>query len=197
MKKAASIFLIVLALCFQSCKDNSHLPPIAYAQYMEDAGNDMVKAVDFGNLSYKVQLATPQYVVSKELGDQLYDESEFTKRLHELDGYTFFYISIESSGASKMTDPSFADARASYFVEAAASDISLKSGDDILKPVTYHFENNYGLTSYDKILVAFNTGQQRDQDFQLVFNDRFNENPLVKASFTTKSIAQLPTLEIK
>jgi len=195
MKRAVSITLLTTFLL--GCANNDPLPPVAYVHYMEDRSHDMHRTVQYGNVDYHIQLATPEYVVSKELAEEQPSEEALLQRLEQLKGYTFFYLTIEAKGNSRMNDPALAEQRALYYTQAAAADISLLNGEEELKPITYHFENNYGLAPYNKLLVAFKTEDRKEGEWQLVFHDRFNQNDLIKSTFSIKDIAQLPKLAIK
>ncbi len=195
MRQAVSILIAALAFC--GCKRVNHLAPAAYAAYLEDERNEMKRTVQYGGVIYTIQLATPEYVVSRELADQDPSPEAFSDRLNELEGYSFFYIAITTGQQAKMNDPAFAEQRDRYYMQAAASDIRLLSSDEELKPLAYHFEHNYGLSPYSRLVAAFKTGAPAEGLLQLIFNDRFHENYRVKASFDKKTIAQLPNLEIK
>lgn len=194
MRKAVSLFLIGFAL--SGCNREGDLAPRSYAAYMEDASHDMKRTVKNGAISYTIQLATPEYVASKELGDGTYSETDFSERLTALKDYTFFYITISGEGAPKWNDPALAGQRDMYYMQSAGDDIRLVYKNRELAPATYHFENNFGLSPYNTLLVAFKTGAEMSGSLQLVFNDRFNDNYLIKSSFKAEAITQLPNLVI-
>ncbi len=200
MKRATNILIALSILCC-SCGQPERLAPAEYIHYMEqDAAYK--KKVDAGNTQYTIQLALPGYMALKDAYgfNKELNADAYSKRIKELDGFIFFLVNIIKAPSGdplkKMAAGQASTEQMVMYYESAAGDITLKDGDAELKPVTYHFENNDNLSPYNTIVVAFPDNGGNGKDLQLVFNDRYAGNPLVKASFPKTLITHPPTLLI-
>lgn len=201
MPKVIKLGCLLSLLVLGSCGRSGSLGPQQYAQYLEAEQHGLSRKVTSGIYEYTIQLATPEYMVSKEMADA--DSSyHAATRLKELQGHLFFLIRIgkteayrkQAGGNEQSLAAQQADAMVAYYDQQAAADITLKAGSRVLQPVTYHFENNYGLTAYNTIVAGFETGAVTG-DLQLSFNDRFAHEPLIQAGFEQQQLAALPTLQ--
>ncbi|OSZ81936.1 hypothetical protein CAP35_01300 [Chitinophagaceae bacterium IBVUCB1] len=199
MKKLIKV-AVTLTVLLTGCGHKT-MSPVEYIYYMEDAANKARQSVKAGGLNYIIQLSPPEYMVSKEL---LTDEStyvNYTERLNELKGNVFFQIQIgkERVGESmieKKQEDTRAESRVMYYASSAANDIGLSVDGQLIAPVAYHFEDNYGLAPYNTILVGFKMPEKYEV-ITLNFNDRYSNIPLIKASYTEQFIKNLPALSIK
>lgn len=196
MIKAVKFLLFLIV--FSSCSADKNFGPLAYSRYMEDEQNEFKKSVIAGSVTYTVQLAPPEYMVSKEfLGHgRTIDTVAFRQRLNELNGYVFFLVRIQKKNDSKPTPAINSDpaSKASYYQFEAPKDLSVVSNNLPLAPATYFFEDNYSLSPYNTIVAGFKCDLA--SDLQLTFNDRFEQNPLIKVTFSKYEISQLPHLEM-
>jgi hypothetical protein len=201
MRKVISHILLPVTVLFFSCNRHQELAPVAYMQYMEATGNEYKKEIVAGATTYSIQLVPPEYMSLKELyapNGQVNKEAVL-KRVEELNGYLFFLINITKREDEKnvveknLSRKAENDQMMSYY-SAAANDLTLTDGEISLKPATYQFEDNYGLSPYNTIVVAFRLMKLNKNGLQLVFNDRFAGNPFIKAGFSKKMIEQLPSL---
>lgn len=159
-------------------------------RYLEDKENGYTREVDAGRVTYSVQLATPQYMAAKEYADSSEADAGFRQRARELEGYLFFLIRIQPESVDK-TD---ADRMVRYYSGAAQGDLTLNYGGKVLNAASYHFEDNFSLSPYNTIVVAFETGS-KPEDAALLFNDRYANNPLVRASFSARQLSEIPSLK--
>ena len=183
MKKVISYCLLILLLL--SCSKDTALVPEEYVHYLEKPENGYRKQVITGGASYVIQIATPEYMAIKELADEQgnVDAKSLEARSKELSGNIFFIIQLGQKAG--VTDPATAERMVGYYQQAAAADISLHTGGtQQLTPVAYNFENNYGLTGYNTITVAFELPEQNTKDLAIVFNDRFRDNYMIRAGFS-------------
>ncbi len=184
------------------CNTNSDLQPNKYLKYME--GNDNTRqTTTSGNTEYTIQLATPDYMACREYSEELQvaNMEPLKKRVDELEGYIFFIINVSKKelGGSVIEDiqkKQKAGEMIMYYQSSAANDISLFSDDKQIYPATYHYEDNYGLAPYNTIVVGFNLPESQS-DLKLVFNDRYNNNPYIQASYSKETLKNLPKLVIK
>lgn len=192
------ILLIVLCGCNSR---NAALPPIQYVKFMEEPENNYNRKVVAGSTEYHIQLATPEYMAIKgasEMSEGI-DTATYYSRVREMSDHLYFLIRIKqvtSSGvAEEMVEKSDAEKMVMYYQQAASQDIILNSNGLDHRPVTYMFENNYSLVPYNTIIVGFDA--ENTADFELVFNDRYNDNPYIKTQFSKKELAMLPGIAIK
>lgn len=190
MRKVNSFLLITLTMFCCSCNRSQVRTPADLIQYLEEKEHGYVSKIKTGNVVYSIQLATPQYMAAKETADAGNASTLFAQRVKELDGHLFVLLRIES----RQNNPGDAERRVSYYAGAAQSDIILRYGDKLLTPVSYHFEDNFGLSPYNTIVVAFATGT-KPEDAALVFNDRYAGNPMIRASFSAEQISNIPAIK--
>ncbi len=199
MGRVISLVLLVV-LCGCNSRD-AVLPPAQYMKFMESPDNNLNKKIVAGNTEYHIQLATPEYMALKAASEESenLDTGTYHNRLHEMSGNLFFVIRIKQEGpsgvAQGMVEKSGAEKMVMYYQQAASQDIVLRNGGAEQKPVTYLFENNYSLVPYNTIIVGFEAESSGDLD--LIFNDRYNDNPYIKTEFSQKELAMLPGIAIK
>lgn len=193
MKKVFRAVLLMAAV-WGSCNSERELQPDSYLMYMEDVSNEYRRTISSGEISYTIQFATPEYIACK---DNRSNVEGIQARVSELEENIFFIIHIaenpnKSSVESSQCNP---EQKAMYYQFEAMKDISLVADEQAFIPTTYHYEDNYGLTPYNTIVVGFDrpTGAN---NLQLVFHDRFNDKPYIKSTYTEADIKKLPKLKI-
>lgn len=203
MRKVISGLLLTIIL-LSSCGGRKTLNPVAYMEYMEDAEHGLMKKVTVGAYEYRIQFAPAEYLASR----QYYKEMEqgimdgYRKRINEMKGYVFFLVNIYPRNASeqtiseRITQNAGAEQRVMYYQQQAANDIILKAGTFEQMPSTYVYEDNYGLSPYNTVVVGF-AGDYGKEDMQLIFNDRYTHTPLIKAGFSKDELSVLPEISVK
>jgi len=179
--------LVMCALALTACHTKQTLPPSAFMAKMEQQYSRKVKA---GKTEYTIQYANADFMACQELdGRPETNTQQFRKRVSELSGNVFFIVKIKtpvSSDANRMV---------MYYEQEAEKDVQLLQGDSVLRPVLWHFENNYGLSPYNSIVIGFATGK-KDESLQLVFNDNYTQTPMIKASYSKSELENLPNISI-
>lgn len=199
MRKAVISLLLLTGLA--GCGEPKELDMPEYLEYMEQAEAPYKKLVKAGNLEYTVQYANPEYMVSRQFAEQADTISALvvTNRLQEIGKHIFFLIRIQESGGKtktiqeRMEDNGKAEAMNMYYQFEAARDITMIADGVEYKPVTYLFENNYALTPYNTIVAGFERVDGA-ADVQIVFNDKYHNVPLIKASYSKDELNELPKL---
>lgn len=196
------IKLLLLCMYLFSCNTSGDLQPAKYLRYME-SNNSTRQTIISGNTEYIIQLATADYMACREYSEQLQDtNTELLKsRINELEGHIFFIINVSKNdlGGSVIDDiqkKQKAGEMIMYYQSLAANDISLFCDEQQFFPATYHYEDNYGLAPYNTIVVGFQLPELQS-GLKLVFNDRYNDNPYIQATYSKKTLKNLPTLVIK
>jgi len=201
MKRVCSGFAL-FAFLLVGCGSNKNLAPQDYVAYMQDGVHHFKQEVVTHDLTYTVQLATPEYMVCQEMYRHAANvkAAEVNKRLNDLKNTLFFLVHISSkkpsSAVETMQNNSRAEVMNMYYEASASNDIMLYNGNMQQHPSIYHFENNYGLVPYNTIVVGFDVADKA-LDMRLVFNDRYNEEPMIQTAFSGEILSKLPTLQIK
>ena len=193
MKRAVNLILLI-HFALSGCSGNRNLLPDGYVQFMEDESHEFRRKIESGSLSYTIQYATPEYVACKERS--VSSPQLNTARLKELEGTIFFIIHIqgqnkEEAGASGTGNK---EEEIMYYQFRAADDFSLLVDNKSLQPVTYHYENNYGLSPFNTIVVGFEN--VAGKPVKLTFHDKHHGTPFIKMAFTNEELARLPKLKI-
>ncbi|GAA4454329.1 hypothetical protein GCM10023092_16190 [Rurimicrobium arvi] len=168
---------------------------------MSDPKNGYLIEHKIGHHEYAIQLATPEYMACQEQSDKPFNESIFRARVAELKNVVYFLIRMKtlSAASDEVMRPrtlSEADAAVAYYAQEAMQDIKLKAGEKTFSPVAYEYENNYGLSPYNTILVAFNTGSS-SEDLLLTFDDRYRQAPAINSSFKQSLLSSAPGVQLK
>ncbi|PZF74798.1 hypothetical protein DN068_00960 [Taibaiella soli] len=180
-----------------------HNSPAGFIRYMEDPANGCCRTVETNAMIYKIQLATPQYMACRELINKTgsIDAELWKKRLAELDGTVFFIVKMarknkeNTTEGTSMTDQEHAAQMEAYYGQLAAADFSLIQNGSELQKLAYHFENNYGLSPENTIIIGFSV-KNVQKDLSLTFNDRYTHTPAIKAEFSQSTISQLPNIQL-
>lgn len=204
MRKEISILLLALILVGAGCSQARSFEPAAYVRYVEDPDHQYRVKQVIGDKEYTIQLAPPEYLISKESEEHKDSLSSFVaRRRAELKGYMFFLVRMghteqsrrEQGGKLQSEQQANVNSMVAYYDQQAAADISLQSGSRTLSPSTYVFENNYGLSPYNTIVVGFEVGELATE-LTLNFNDRYKNTPAIRASFSKETIDKLPALSL-
>lgn len=200
MKKVtSSLFLFV---SFLACQPAGNLKPTDYVQFLEEEENGFTSKQIFGDKEYTIQLATPEYLLCKELDGNISD-TIYVKRMKELKGFIFFIIKMGTTeksrmqkGGNRISEQQLkVNEMVSYYDQQAILDIALDIDGKETLPSTYVFENNYDLSPYNTIVVGFEIGEHYES-LKLNFNDRYANIHAVRASFTKEQMTRIHKLKI-
>jgi len=173
-------------------------------EYMEDEDNGYVKTIRAGKWEYSIQLAPPAYMACRQFYKELEQgiDTAYQKRLADINGYMFFLIQLKqmanapASINERIAQNAMAEEEVMYYQQRASQDISLHEGGTIYNPATYVYEDNYGLSPYNTIVVGF-ANPCTTGDVQLVFNDRYTQSPLLKIGFSQSELLSLSRKKVK
>ena len=203
MKKALGKLLLTLTVtgCI-SCQKPESLKGKEYLAYIEDKDNGLKKKVRAGDLNFTFQYKPAEYVFLKEYGGEAKNEKLLFERQRGLSNTVWFNVSI--SGLKTKTDPlrtGVADlneynARNDYFLMNAMKDFKLIYGNVEMVTAGYHFENNYGLTPMDVMIIGFAIPDSVPvHEMTLVYNEQVFNNGLIKANFSEDDLLSIPKLD--
>ncbi|MBL7711887.1 MAG: hypothetical protein JNL13_05470 [Chitinophagaceae bacterium] len=175
---------LVVFLLLASC--NTQLDDREFAAYVKDSGKGLRKTITVDQIVYDVQYMPARMILVQE---QL-QADEKKKRAAQLKGTLWFTISLKCLHSSvnplkyQVSGIEEYNERLDYFLNHAGKNIRLDYGTKVLQPISYHFENNYGLTANETIMVGFEMPEEeQDADATLVFEDKVFKNGIIKAFF--------------
>lgn len=152
--------------------------------------------VETGAYTYKIKLVPAAYFALQQAnGDGGINKTAFQKRLQQVEGNTYFIMQIQHANAASAT-PEEKTKAISYYELYAAKQFSLSDGTHTLQPAYVHFEDSYGMSPYDKLLICFNYPlKDMNGSLNLSYNDILLGNPDIHVSFSKKDIDNSPVLK--
>ena len=195
------IFLLInLAACHPS-----RLKPKSYVKWIEDSRHGLKMKKKIGDFIFEIQYKPVGYIALKEASaENNITGNNIEKKEKELSGMYYFTFQINSADEKtpmlkyKLKQHDEFYGRVNYFVSYAQEDFILLSGKDTLNCVLYHFEENYNLTSFNRIVLAFdkNDGNTEKNDLVLIFKDRVLNIGEVRFLFHKSKLNNIPELKI-
>ena len=97
-----------------------------------------------------------------------------------------------------MTEIAEYNDRLNYFLIEAGENIRLLYGDkESMETIAYHFENNYGLTPMDVMVVGFEIPDAvPTEDLVLEYEDKLFNGGIIKVKISKEQIAAIPEIII-
>lgn len=202
MRRVSRILIAIVAVIgVTACNSRELLTAEEYVRFMERDGNGFRKQVKTGTYNYTFQYKSPEYIMLKEQrGNQT---TVADKRLHQLDSTVWFNVMIHTG--SKI-NPLKADAgslgeynkRMNYFLSDAVRNFKLTYGDQgEMKCIGYLFENNYGLTPMDVMIIGYRIPDKRAaREMQLTYDDELFDYGPVKVTISAEKLTSIPKLKI-
>jgi hypothetical protein len=199
--KVGKLFVVSIFLLSTTGCGKRQLNAADYLHYVQEDKNHLKKEVKMQDMEFDIQYKPYDYIVLLESrNDPAYDRE---KRMKQLAGTAWFNISFHKTnteisalkeGATSLDDY---DQRLNYFLNYASKDIVLVYGGDTLKPVSYLFENNYNVGPVETMVVGF-VFPGKDpaplKDMQISYYDRLFHNGIIKASFSSETLKDIPNL---
>ena len=171
--------------------------------YVIKPDNGLIKKKKISEFIYQVKFKPLDYIISKELKGNVIDSAEYIKKYNELSGLQYFDFRIEVEGISteilKYNLQSISDyeERINYLAFKMQSDFKLVEGSDTLDCLIYHMERAYDVVPYTTVLLGFNTKVNSYYlDKTIIFTDNLFKNGIIKFTFITADLIQIPKLEI-
>lgn len=201
MRKAIKLCLLLAFSCalLQACRTKTVRTPEELVSWLEDEDNGLRKTVATRTHRYVFQYKPAQYIISKEQrGDAGKSPAQRRAELRHAVWFNVF-LDAEGSGRNPLKDQVSGldeyNSRVNYFLADAARNFSLSYNGKQAEPVGYYFENNYGLTPTDVMVVGFKIEDPEPvHDLTVEYNDELYRNGIIKATFTKQDIQKIPTL---
>jgi hypothetical protein len=197
------IFTLFLGL-FQSCS-SSAINPDGYISYCNDEDNGLIQKREFDAIIYSLKYEPIEYKAISELTGEhkTITVQNFEKLKKEYNGLLYFVFKIENSNSEKSPIKSIARNQEdlSKLTQYCQSDLSkefyLESGETKIPSVLFHIEDDYSLTNFNLISLAFDAKDiDLSNDIAFVYNDPFFKNGLLKFNISKESIKNIPKINI-
>lgn len=195
MKKVISLILFFLA----SCSQHIPLEPKDWVTFIEDEANGFKRTIITKDFTYIIQYKPAELIALKE---SIKDRKHLLKRIEELENSVWFNISIKTNSSqvnplkNNVTGMSMYNERLNFYLYNAEKYFSLRYNGIEVKKIGYFFENNFGLTPMDVMIIGFEIPETKpSKDIVLEFDDVYNGNRLVKVKITENDLLKLPTLK--
>ncbi|MES2701535.1 MAG: hypothetical protein V4649_02795 [Bacteroidota bacterium] len=201
MQKVISVVVgYAILICCVSCKKN--MTANEYSSYVNNTEHGLKKVMQIDGWEFTILYRPSEYVMLMEnKGNKT--GYNFEARRAELAGTAWFNISIRRVDG-QVTPLRFGissseeyNERLNYYLNGAIKDISLVYGQDTLGPTSYAFETNYNLTPQETIVAGFilpGDSKFPTKDLSISFVDRVFGNGIVKATYNTKTLKNIPNL---
>jgi len=198
------IFIAVLLTGIFGCAFNG-LNPKKYIKWVENESNGLKVSKKINHFIYQVQYKPVQYIAIREaLSEGKINNDIINKKLRELGQYYYFTVQISSEdGKTPMLKYNLKSTgeyyqRLNYFVSYAQSDFTLLNGYDTIPCTLYHFEENYNLTPFNRMVIGFENPNNKAvmKDLTLIFNDNILNTGIVEFTIESKKIKKIPKLKI-
>jgi hypothetical protein len=198
------LFIFFSIILFYSCKaTNKKVAPAEYVLFIEDEQNDYKVILEAGAYIYTFQYKPSEYIALKEMeGLNVIDTVKYRNRLHALENTVWFNVYVEAANSNvnpvKNNLGGGMDEynnRIAYFLNEARNSFTLYYGKDVMPQVGYNFENNYGLTPKDVMVIGFKIPDaQPKDDLTIEYNDKLFKNELLKVKITKSQLLNIPTV---
>lgn len=192
---------LLLAILVCGCNSKTDLTPGEYISFMENEKNDFRSTITSGKIRYTFQYKPAEYIAFKESGQSEFNNEKFAKRIDDLAYTAWFnvYIEMEESEVNPIKNQVNSldeyNQRVVYFLDRAKNSFSLLYGGEEMPLAGYHFENNYGLTPADVIVIGFKIPDSKpEKEIVLEYSDRLFGNELMKNRVSKKQLSNIPSV---
>lgn len=189
--------LSTICLILLACK--KVYSPLDYKNWIESELNGLRKNKTIGKISYELQYETPEYKILMIKGPVQIgkcDIAEETKPYSGLHCFNFTITTFNGVNPVKFDLKSQEEfyARQEYLNSNIQNDFFLlNENKDTVKCVFAHSEREFGIAPHLKIDLAFEK-QEQSENFKFCYNDRMFNNGMIKFSFDSKLLNDLPEL---
>jgi hypothetical protein len=200
MLKGISLVLFIGIFFISSCRQS--LKSAEYVNYINNIESGLKKTLQVDGFEFCMQYRPYDYIMLMEnKGNTVGYDAE--KRMADLKGSAWFSITLKRAdygttplryGISSIEEY---NSRLNYFLNKAKEDIWLVYDKDTLRPVSYLFENNFNLVAQETMIVGFYLPKGADapkEKMQLSYNDQVFKNGIIKATYTERSLKNIPNL---
>jgi hypothetical protein len=195
------IGVICLVIWQCSCSP-CELSSDALIKWVDDEKNGLVETREIGDFIYRLKFQPVDYTIAKELYNNKSRPVDIIQKRNELKSLEYYTLGLTTVGRKDILhfgnpEEDEYSMKLEYFNTMAEADIQLVVGSDTLPCALYQFEQTFGLSQYNNILLAFeNTDSTFSSDRQIIFNDQVLGNGTVKFKIDNSKIRNTPTLKV-
>ena len=163
--------------------------------------NDNLKAVkQIGTIRYELLYQPEDYILLKDRQNGIGTGATALVEEEE-DPFQYFVLTMsEEQGAdllkSNALNGSSYQERLRYYSFEMDKDIKLIDGKDTLACKLYHFERTYDIAPYQKMVLAFDKGEDPAADKTFILHDQLNGSGFVKIKFPGKLFTLIPDVAL-
>lgn len=197
MRKVISTVFLLLLVCISSCGKKEFHSQQEYVIWIENKENGLRREVPSGDFNYIFQFKPADYIICKERRN-----NDTGGRATQLKHSVWFNVYLQPRDSrrdplkDKVSGLDEYNQRLNYFLSAAAKNFTLEYGGKEAEQIGYYFENNYGLTPMDVMIVGFRIPDAvPEKDFTISYADELFGNGIIKANFPQETIINIPTLK--
>jgi hypothetical protein len=203
-KQMKIVVLFIIGSFLLACKPRT-LSPQEFLVYCNSAENGLINEREVNNIAYSVKYEPIEYKVINELNIDKTEISLFNynKLKTTYDSLYYFVFKIKNVSSSKSPikllakNPEDLGKIMHYCNSDFSKQFYLESNDNKIEPVIFHYEDDYNLTNFNLISVAFEANKiDTDKDVVFVYDDPFFNNGLLKFEISKKSIKNIPKVNI-
>jgi hypothetical protein len=196
------ILIVWLVALLFSCGQKKHMTAEEYMVYMESGKSDLKISRELNNVSYNVQMLTPEHQVLLNTPELISKPDAFKEELRYYRNKLNFIVVLSdpASGNNKVKSTVFD--KGAYGKILAYANTSLKEDfyliqdQDTLFSTITHLESANSIQPVFRIALGFNEVDTLTKEFTLVFNDRiFNSGP-VKFHYSKDLLSNLPEIKM-
>ncbi len=191
------LLALVLGSLLQACSADK-LAPHEYAAWVEDPGNGLRSVVAMGAYHFELQMHPAPYMLARE---NVAEEAR-EQRLSELSEHLYFELKLASGNGhtpflhTDVNSQEEYNQRLDYYAFHVARDLKLAIGDDTLTCAYHHFERNYGMAPYSKLLAVFPINPQDLKDDPVfIYQDQMLGTGPVSFAIDQRAIKNIPELK--
>lgn len=201
MKSFLICFLFANTLFLCSCRE-VELRASEYIKYVERENNHLNRAKQVGDLHFHLQYCPTEYLLLKEHKTDKLSKQLVEERRMENDSMLFFKLRITANGSTDVLNYQLRSgedyyARIQYLSYGFEEDIALIHERDTIFPALFHFERTYGVVPFADFMMAFNTKIKESGDFQVIIDDKVFDTGILKFTYKTDDIQNIPKLITK
>lgn len=194
--------MIVLFTCLSACtRKQLQLSPVDYIAFFEKPDNGFAKKISTTDITYLIQTKTPEYIALKENNSQHIDNEVVKARIRSLDSSVWFAIKIMSAKGdvnplkNNTTSLDEYNMKLNYFLSDAQNFFTLEYGNKQQAQIAYYFENSYGVTPYETIVIGFKLSDNLyNKEINLRYDDHLLNTGIIKMSISGDDLSNKPQL---
>lgn len=209
--KYSKLLTFAFVLLFCACTGREELGMEEYVRWVENIENGLKKEKKIDQFAYRVFYKPAEYIALRENRDAIenFSPDAIIKRANDLENYYQFNFDIVSvDGQTSVLQHNLSGgqqeygARINYLISHAQQDFKLVHGQDTLPCINYHFEQTFGLSSLNTIVLGFEKPKdtqkntEAEEDIQLIFSNRLFNTGDIKFLFSKNKLAQIPRLKL-